>query len=180
MYTLDFETMKQVMQEHRKTGYLRAEVLSGIAGMQGPCRVEVKLVVGAVVSCFIYGGSGQRLSEKDSLKQVARLGRLKWIFTPQDENTALTIPAVVAPPPKAPVFPQRTVYLEQWQMQSWPRLHRTVFALADGTRSIEKIAEVLSAAPDVIDKALRDLQSIGVVTMEPRNGTDRLDGRNRM
>lgn len=179
MYNLDFETMKQVMQEHQRTGYLYSDVPSGVAGVPGPCRIEINIKAGTVVSCSIVGNGGQRVTGKDSVKHIARLGRLKWIFTPQAEITTASIP-VTPVPEEVPLFPTRSVYLEQWQMQSWPRMHRTVFALADGSRSIVKIAEILSASPDVVEKTLRDLQSIGVITMNPSNGMNNQGGRNHL
>lgn len=174
MYNLDFDTMKQVMREHRTTGYLSANVPAGIAGVPDPCHAEIILKAGVVISCFIVGGNGQRLPERDSARQLARLGRLKWTFTPQEEQVA------PAPAPggfeDVSFFPRRTVHVEQWQMQSWSRMHRMVFALADGTRSAGKIAEMLSSAPELVDKALRDLQAIGVIAMGPQNGMDRRSG----
>lgn len=176
MYNLDFDTMKQVMQEHRKTGHLFAEVPSGIAGMQGPCHIEITLESGRVVSCFIVGRNGQRLTEKDSVRQIARLGRLKWTFTHQED--------IIAPSQstgaleKISFYPRRLVHLEQSQMQSWSRTHRMVFALADGTRGARKIAEMLSIAPELVDKALVDLQAIGVITMAPHHGSNQQNGMN--
>jgi hypothetical protein len=66
-------------------------------------------------------------------------------------------------------YPRRAAYLDQEQMRNWPRLHRSVFALADGTKSIIKIAEVLVVPPEIVNRVLQDLQSIGVITMGPRN-----------
>jgi len=167
MYNLDFETIKQVMQEHQKTGYLYADVSAGISGLSEPGRIEVRLQVGVVVSCSIVGKSGKRLGEKESIKRVERMGHLKWTFTPQEEQSiALDVPAPFVPEEIA-LFPRRVAYLEQWQMQSWPRLHRMIFALSDGTRSVTKIAEVLSVAPEYVEAALRDLQSINVIAIRP-------------
>lgn len=166
MYNLDFETIKQVMLEHQKTGYLYADVPAGTTGLAEPCRIEARLQAGAVVSCCIVGRSGKRLTEKESIKKIDRMGRLKWTFVPQEENLAASSPSFF-PPEEIPVFPRRVVFLEQWQMQSWPRLHRMIFALSDGTRSIEKIAEVLSVTPEQVNSALRDLQAINVIVMSP-------------
>ncbi len=167
MYNLDFETIKQVMQEHQKTGYLYADLLTGDTGMSEACHAEVRLQVGKVVSCAIVGSSGNRLSERESVKKIARMGRLKWTFTPYEENTLAPNSGLLFAPEEIPILPRRTVNLDQWQMQSWPRLHRMIFALSDGTRSTIKIAEVLSVAPEQVDSALRDLQSINVITMGP-------------
>lgn len=176
--------MKQVMQEHQKTGILHADVSSGVAGMPGPCHIEIQLLAGTIVSCAIVDSYGQRLSEKESLKRISRLGTLLWTFESRMNSTQPRLPAVtpstppaftppalpVFTPSKLSLFPCRTVQLTQEQMRSWSRIHRGIFALADGTRSVAKITEILSAPPDLIDRALRDLQSIGVIALELFDG----------
>lgn len=166
MYNLDFETMKHVMREHQKTGYLYADVPAGTVGLAEPCRIEVRLQAGTAISCCIVGSSGNRLNEKESIKKIDRMGRLKWTFMPQEESSASPDPSLFVPEEIA-VFPRRVAFLEQWQMQSWPRLHRMIFALSDGTRSTVKIAEVLSVTIEQVDSALRDLQSINVIVLAP-------------
>lgn len=169
MYTLDFETIKQVMQEHQKTGLLSAEMPAGLAGLREPCRIEINILAGNIVSCAIVGDSGRFLTGNEAAQELARLGRIRWTFTPQQRASTQPVPAI-AKPVKVSPFPRRTLQVEQWQIQSWPRLHRTVFALADGTKPVTKIAEMLSAPPDLIERALRDLQSIGAIILESRNG----------
>lgn len=176
MYTLDFETIKQVMQEHQKTGLLSAEVPAGLAGLREPCRVEINILAGNIVSCAIVGDSGSFITGNEATQELARLGRIRWTFTPQQRANTQPVPAIAKPMPavtkpvKVSQFPRRTLQVEQWQIQSWPRLHRTVFALADGTKPVTKIAEMLSTPPDLIERALRDLQSIGAIILESRNG----------
>lgn len=175
MYNLDFDTIKLVMREHRATGYLFANVPTGVAGLQGPCRIDVRLSRGEVVSCVVIGSNGQRLPEEESVKRVTRLGRLRWEFVAQEE----TGPVVSFSPAwdEVSLFPQRTVYLDQRQMQSWPRLHRSVFALADGTRSSVKIAEMLSVGPEVVERVLRDLQRQGTIVIRPNTMRNHRNGR---
>jgi hypothetical protein len=169
MYTLDFETIQQVMQEHQKTGFLFAELPSGVVGLRESCRVEIKIMAGSIASCAIVGKSGRRLTGKEAAQGLARLGRLRWTFTPQQEAPVPTAP--LSPiPGEVGIFPRRyVVYLDQRQMRTWSRMHRAVFSLADGTKSVVKIAEILSTSPDLVEKALRELQSIGVIILEPRS-----------
>ncbi len=164
-YTLDFETMQQVMQEHQKTGLLYAELASGTASLREPCRVEIKIMTGAVASCVIIGKSGRRLSGKVAIRDLGRMGSLRWTFTPQQENV---VPPLASRPTftESATFPRRSAYPSQDQMRNWPRMHRAVFALADGTKSVEKMAGILSASPVLVEKTLRELQSIGVIIME--------------
>jgi hypothetical protein len=172
VYTLDFETMKQVMQEHQKTGFLTAETPSGVKNLRGPCRIEIMLKAGDVVSCTLVGSNGGQLTGKDAAQALIHLGRLDWTFMPE--------PEVIAPQARpAPIaeenflFPRHSTRLKQGQIRNWPRMHRAVFALADGTKDVVKIAEMLSTSLDVVDGVLRDLRSIGVITMEAPRGKDR-------
>jgi hypothetical protein len=62
--------------------------------------------------------------------------------------------------------PRRTAELTQWQMRPWRGMHKRVYNLADGKRSVTEIAVLLSTTPEVIKEILQDLQSIRVVAME--------------
>jgi len=64
MYNLDFETIKLVMQEHQKTGFLYADGPSRTANSRASSRIEIKIISGSVISCTIIGSGGQRLSGK--------------------------------------------------------------------------------------------------------------------
>jgi hypothetical protein len=167
-YTLDFDTIQQVMRAHRKTGILYAEIASGVMKLREPCRIEIKIITGDIATCTIVGSSGRYLTGAEATQELARLGRIRWTFTPQQPAATLVAPVMPSERDTSP-YPRRTAYLDQEQMRNWPRLHRSVFALADGTKSIIKIAEVLVVPPEIVNKVLQDLQSIGVITMGPRN-----------
>jgi hypothetical protein len=166
MYTLDFETMKQVMQEHQMTGSLTAEVATGVVGMHEPCRIEISIKEGTIISTAIIGStSGRTLTGKDVIKALSRLGRLRWDFAARQARTTQPLPPVAFVPVEKVFVPQRIVILDQRQMQSWPRIHRVVFAMADGTKSTQKIAALLSTSQPIVDKVLSELQAIGVITI---------------
>jgi hypothetical protein len=169
MYILDFDTISQVMQEHKKSGFLYAEAPAGVVSLREPCRIEINIVAGVIVSCIIVGNSGRRFTGKECAQELSRLGQLRWTFTPQQEVVVQSAPPVALPVEDS-FFPLRTVHLEQLEIRSWPRMHRAVFALADGTKSVTKISAILSTSPDLVNKALRDLQSIGVIARGPQNG----------
>jgi len=167
MYHLDFKTVMYMMQEHQKTGVLYTDVPSNATILREPCHIEIKLEDGNLISCSIVGtNSGRRITGKEAINELSRLGQLSWTLTFQ--QTTGKQPTAPIPALSAPVFryPQRTAQVNQQQLHSWPRMHRTVFALADGTKSVVKIAEILSTPPEVINGVLRDLQSIGVITMK--------------
>ncbi len=173
VYNLDFETIRQMMQAYQQTGFLSAEVPSGVMSLREPCRIEVDIMSGFITSCTVVGISGQRLTGKKTIQEISRLGRLNWTFTPKSEDVTQPEQSAVTDGEKY-TLPRRTIIrLEQRQMHNLSRLHRAVFALADGTKSAAKIAEMLSTSPDLVDKALSDLRSIGVIIFERKGDRDR-------
>jgi hypothetical protein len=173
MYRLDFETMRQVMHAHHKTGLLYADLPAGAVGLSEPCQVEIVLQAGVIVSCFFVSRSGRRIKDEEAPQKLTRLGKLDWTFVPQEDArtealpiTPFTLPELAQTPSREHAgFPQRLRHLKQREMVGWSRLHRMVFALADGTRSIEKIADMLSTSPENVRSVLRDLQFIGVIRL---------------
>jgi hypothetical protein len=177
MYTLNFETIKQMMQAYQQTGSLYAEMPSGVGRLREPCRIEIDVVSGQITSCAVIGSSGRYLTGKEAMRELARLGRLNWTFTPREEQSVETLPTPSTPlkaVEERNLLPRRIVYVDPVQMRNWPRVHRAVFALADGTKNVVKIAEVLSVPPDIVEKALKELQSIGVIAFGRQGGKDRL------
>jgi hypothetical protein len=163
MYTLDFNTIRQMMLAYHQTGLLTAEVPSGVMGLRGPCRIEVVLSEGRVTLCTLISVEGEWLKGKEAEQVVMTLGRLNWTFTAQAETKVESFTSQVAVTKPLPVVPYRLLMVRQEQMRDWPRLHRSVFALVDGTKDATKIAGMLSVSPNVVEKALNDLQSIGVI-----------------
>jgi len=182
MYTLNFETIKQMMQAYQQTGLLVAEVPSGVGRLREPCRIEVNVVSGLISSCAIVGSSGRYLTGKEAIQELSRLGRLNWTFTPHKEEIVTPRQEEIVTPQLKPrdsvsgegyLLPRRIVYLEQSQMRNFPRLHRAVFALADGTKHTAKIAEILSVPPNIVENALSDLRAMGVIAFGRQDSKDR-------
>lgn len=160
------------MRAHRQTGTLTTDVPSGIARIRGPCRIEIALKAGDIISCTIGNRSGDHLTGKEAMQELSRLGRLRWSLIPQSNNTVPQVSPNLALATNI-LIPIRAVPVSQSQMSSWPRLHKQVFGLSNGVMSSAKIAETLSISRDLVEQALRDLQSIGVIAMERRGENER-------
>ena len=172
MYTLDFNTIRLMMQAYQQTGLLTAEVVSGVMGLRGPCRIEIVLQAGSIVMCTLIGSDGGWLTGKEAEQALTHLGRLRWTFTMQPEAIALPKPVTPAVETNF-IVSWRIASVSSEQMRTWPRTHRLIFALADGTKNVAKIAEILSISPDIVKKALSDLQLIGVIAFGRQDGNDR-------
>ena len=166
MYTLDLETMRQMMQKYKKTGILHADLPSGVPGLRDSCRVEITLEAGDIVSCSIVSNRGLLLTGDKAYQELTRLGRIRWTFASPSPLSTQTGPAVRSLEKNMILRPRRMVAVEQLQMRSWPHMHKLVYGLADGTRSVAEIAEQLSITPKTIEEILRDFRSINVITME--------------
>jgi len=166
VYTLDIETMRQVMQAHKKTGRLQTDLPSGVSSLREPCHVEIALEAGNIVSSSIVGSSGSLLTGERAYQELTHLGRLRWTFVPQSPSVTQPEPAHRTLVKRAISRPRRVVVVEQSQMRPWQRMHKLVYALVDGTRSVEEIAKLLSTTPETIEEILSDLRSIRVIVME--------------
>jgi hypothetical protein len=211
IYSIDLETMVQILQEHRQTGVLQAALPNGMAGLRERCRIEIDVVAGNIAACRIEDSSERIvLWGNDALREVHRLGVLDWNLTLQRETLSplhetspgvktsplsswermsMTDPFMRTPSPmglstgSTPVvrpvtgtgnfpvvgtslIPRRTMVIKPGQMQAWPRTQRMVYALIDGKNSIQRITDMLSLSPRVVEEVLRALRSMGVIVLE--------------
>lgn len=165
MYTLDIETIRQIMLAHKKTGYLCADLPVDAPARREPWRVEIKLEAGNIISCTIANSQGPLFVGEKAYRELVRLGQITWTLVPL--SAAVTPPEPVVPITSKSVVPRpRQMNMEPLQTRLWPRMHKLVYGLTNGTRSATEIAELLSTTPEVIEKVLRDLQSIHVIEME--------------
>jgi hypothetical protein len=165
--------MIQIMQEHRQTGLLHTNIPPRTTGVHETRRVEIFIESGAVKACVITSENGRKVEGEQAYQALVRLGRLRWTFTPQMQSSK---PSWLVPS-DAPIttslpFPRRIVNVEQHQMRSWPRLYRLVFALADGTKSVEKIATMLSTTSGAIEPILRDLRKKQLIIIEQKDTSE--------
>jgi hypothetical protein len=167
VYTLDIETMSQIMLAHKKTGHLYADLPSGLPGLRESCSVTIVLETGKIVSCSIANDRGFLLTGDKAYRELSHLGRLRWTFVTRSlPDTRSGLVARSLEEKMVISRPRRIVAVEQWQMRRWQRMHRLVYRLADGTKSVAEIAILLSTNSEIIEETLRDLGSIGVIVLE--------------
>ena len=176
-YSIDLETMVQLLQEYKQTGLLHAQLPTGIAGIKELCHVEIDVVFGAMTSCRVVSDNGQKqLVGEEAVRELQRMGVVHWELTlkqdmvpPVRETSPITnIPSfhpVTTRTLSTSLVPRRLVFLNQGQMSSWPRMHRMVYALVDGKNDTNRIAKILSISPEALRQILRDLQGMTVISV---------------
>ena len=173
MYTIDLATMLRLLREFRRSGILQAELPSGLPRLKQACQVVIELSQGEVASCFVKNAGGRTLlANQEALRSVSTLEKLNWVFrqsavTGQESTPPQTVPfaqspTLPPPPPRSPV-PRRLRYVSMTDTERWPLLHRQIFVLVDGRRSVEQIAATLAQPIYTIEGVLRDLRSIGII-----------------
>lgn len=195
-YELDLETLLTLLEEMRQNGVLFANVPPGLLGLKTGCQVRIDLVEGKVVYCHIEDSTGQVrvLGNNKAFSLLYGLGTLKWYVEtalpdapslvdtnssplraiPPTNTRPLSTPSPYDTVPLQSIYsivPRKTVNIGLSALQRLSRNQRRVLILVDGTRSIEKIASVLySSSQDNIQmvlRALRELESLRLITMEP-------------
>jgi hypothetical protein len=171
LYSLKYEMMVQIVRQFKYSGQFRADILAQVALKEGG---QAILIVneGRITSCFILNKYGQKLyTDMDAVSLLLRLGVLDWqlVSSPappsiSKEMAQSSLPSI-ATRSAGTNFSMRLrhVPVQQSQIRTWSTLQRSVYALADGTRSIEQIAILLSRPLDMIEQVMRLLQESGVV-----------------
>ena len=170
MYSLDYDTMTQMLQQFKYSGEVHA-VVPPQAALKSGGRVILTVFYGTITRCLLQGQVGQKpYHYTDALAIVSRLGVLEWkLASPTCPSTALdTIKTMRTAPmgTTAPLYPHH-IAVSHSQMSHWSALHRSVYSLADGTRTIERIACLLARSPNVIEQIIYDLQISGVIERLP-------------
>ncbi len=185
MYSLDTETMLQLLRERRQTGILATDLPLGTAGVRGRLHAVVTITAGKIVDCRIEESNGQLwVVGEEALQELHRLGTLDWSLTLQ--QTTPKLPAIQQTSPvlnyspylqdsstavtgpikrEEPQIPVRSMLVEASQMTQWPRTHRMVYAMVDGKNTTKRIAELLSMQTTTLEQILRDLQNMRVITI---------------
>ncbi|HET8913052.1 MAG TPA: hypothetical protein VFN23_16375 [Ktedonobacteraceae bacterium] len=71
-------------------------------------------------------------------------------------------PTPTPPPVKEGAIPQRHQFVDQSEMDFWPRNHRRVLGLVDGKRSVDKISGILKLPNRVVEEILHDLKKLEI------------------
>jgi hypothetical protein len=81
-----------------------------------------------------------------------------------DRHTLLNWTRVALPSQAGLQIPQRSARAKR-EVMAWPRKHRYVFALVDGSRSAWQIAALLRQPPRAVEEILNELQVMGAIIM---------------
>jgi len=169
-YLLDLTTLMQILSRQQQSGELLASRVY-VPGMNELCQAHLDLVDGAIRSCVIRTVAGSVLAQGDNAVVVLANLVLKWNWTVHQTEPL----ASQTPRPQSQAQPQtgrndvfeipyKAERINLTELNALSRTHRKVFGLIDGTRSIKRIAELLSPSERVeLPTILRDLRTKGMI-----------------
>ena len=175
MYSLSYDMMIQVLRQLGSSGEFHADIPSQGVLREGG-HVVLHVQSGNVVSCFIFSKTGKKLYHNgEAQRLLPRLGILDWKLTSPTQDIPLRdanlVPPVVAGTRSVErygdLIPQRRMVPEA-MIRSWPTLERSIYSLADGTRTVEQIAKLLSRPIDAVERVIHTFEVSGVISRHRR------------
>jgi hypothetical protein len=162
-YQLPVQVVIQVMQGLRERVLLCAPMPAlpelGLPEGVASLVVDAQGVQGCVIREL---RTGRTLAEnQEALHLVEHCGVLPWMLQPPQQGATWMRPAgasLYGGQVDAAPIPARRVTLTPEQLHRLPPVHKKVFALVDGTRSVAQIAHLLSRSPQEMVQVLLDLQ----------------------
>ncbi len=165
MYTSDLPELLQMLHGTQKNLVVHIALPEAAAiGPGEPWQAQLSLIEGKV-TCQIWSSVDQRvlITNDEAIRWLAKLPQLSWSLEPFvtqrtpvpafGRSEAISLQQV----------PRRITHVEKNIMNTWSRKQRQVFALVDGSRTIEHIARMLQLPPHVVEQVLNDLQALGVI-----------------
>lgn len=182
MYTKDFNSLLNLLDVSQQSGTLLVEIPG--KGWQA----EMQLENGKPLSCVLVAIADGRvlLQGMQAIQWLSGIGELQWRL---EEGRLPTSGAPLARPSNAIPYADRQTgkvdpgYSSQTSQNgslhifprrlnrhgvvdsSWARDMRRVFALIDGTRSLEEIARLLHKSSEEVLSILQELASQGFIQM---------------
>lgn len=62
--------------------------------------------------------------------------------------------------------PRHRIRPTQRDINAWPRLHRQIYILIDGARSVERIAAMLSQPAQIVEQVLQEIEATGAILLD--------------
>ncbi len=171
-YLLDLETLLLFLSSRRQSGEVSTDLkrFPGIA-YKGPCHAYITLIEGTVISCIVQDQEGRILVDGESaLQGLKGMGQLDWDWSTTSLKSVLAPPTQENPPDMSSLIPRRIVPFEMIDRNTLPRRHWQILLLVDGSRTVARIATLLSVSPSPSDlreviSILQDLHQRGIIVV---------------
>ncbi len=183
-----------LFERYQQDGILQAEYLR-VPGINGYCKAYLHFVEGQITDCYLEDNKGQRHSSSQKIlsRLDAEKGPFEWNFTQRPSSplpftqkssysqksnnghsfskskNTLTFTQKSSYPQKSPI-PKPIARLDLAKLTTWDSRYKRalflVFSMIDGQRSLEEIKSTGPFSSSAVDKALKILLSLNVITID--------------
>lgn len=178
MYTKDIAFLLRLLGASKQSGVLFVEAPGPLPS---PWLGQFHLDNGQVTSCALFDKTEKRivLKDEEALRWLMSQGKIAWRLEEASPLPALPPPPHENPPHEEevlkesspslpwkslPAVPQRTEKGKVVPANAFAsREHRQIFALVDGHRTVDEIAQLLQRPSDAVLRVLQELQAAGFV-----------------
>lgn len=166
MHSLRYEVIIQMLQQFDYSGEAHASIAPSTLLREGGNAILVAQN-GRITASMILHRNGKKLYDGTEAQYLlSRMGILEWqlVEIPASSaplQTGITMPAL--PAGRVDAFYPHRVPVSSSKIHEWPKLQRSVYLLADGARSIDNIAKLLSCSKTLVEQSVHNLQLLGAI-----------------
>ena len=169
-YLLDIETLLLFLSNRRQSGEVSTDLkrFPGIA-YKGPCHAYITMKEGKVISSIVQDQEGRILVEGDrALQGLKGMGQLDWAWATVSLKSVPAAPDQRNPPDMSSLILRRIIPLEMIDRNTLPRRYWQILLLVDGSRTVARIASILSVSPSASDlqeviRIVQELHQRGII-----------------
>ncbi|HLI90878.1 MAG TPA: hypothetical protein VKV37_19470 [Ktedonobacteraceae bacterium] len=175
MFSVDYATLQQIIQQFMYTGVFRAYVTeTRLLPEEGSIELQAK--EGNIIACRFITRQGQVYQWERWETELVRFGILNWEMTTASEaasqgpfpgsgRPASPSPDTVFAYQRAPA-PHHTTSLHPSEISRWPMLYRQVYALIDGRRKVSDIAHMLHKSQREVAQIIENLRQRDLIAFD--------------
>jgi hypothetical protein len=167
-YRLDLVTLLRMLNQN--IGILETDALQ-LPGIKKHCHAHLHIASGIISTCTITDKHGNELaSQEASITHIQRM-MLEWHYTelqPPPEDSRAVVDASPHRQLTAPTHHlqlRRIFQVSPEEFQTWPRLHRAIYALTANPITIDRLITIVgnNQRPDSIHHTILSLMQRGVL-----------------
>lgn len=172
MFSVDYATLRQLIQQFTYTGVFRAYIVNPqLSSDEGYLELQAK--EGVSIACRFVSKEGSVYIMDHWETRLTQFGILNWELTASTEAMPQRIPPASESSPRQPsgalprstyaTTPRHTDDLPSYQTRQWPMLYRQVYNLIDGKRQPADIALTLHKSQQEIAQVIDELRRKGLI-----------------
>ncbi len=172
-YFLNLATLLVILSRQKRSGTLQADHVH-MPNIRSVVSISIVIEHGVVRDCRFFPKQKNILDGEPAYRAALTLQAVEWHWHPLPISLRPLLPSqhdssslsMLSHRKERVDFPQQTARAQDRNLlQQLSRQHRRVLSLCDGNRSLQKIATVLTIAPQALSTYIHDLEKWGLIQL---------------